>query len=246
MINKTRVKNIIIDNKMRKIEKNFLESLGYSIVELPKCNNVYEEISSHTDIFISKLGNNIIVDPSIYEFILSKLNNSENINIIKGDIEVKEKYPLDIPYNVCVIGNYAIHNFKYTSLKLLDFLKKEKYNLINVNQGYTNCSIAVIDDNSIIINDKGLYETLSKYDFDILFIEDELDIKLLKNDGEYSSKKGFIGGCISRIENKVIIFGDIDRIDKNGIISDFIKKRELEIVDFKGQDIIDYGGIVVV
>ena len=78
------------------------------------------------------------------------------------------------------------------------------------------------------------------------FIEEELDIKLLKNDLTYSLKKGFIGGCISRIENKVIIFGDLDRIDKNSKISNFIKNRGLEIIDFKGLDVVDYGGIVVI
>ena len=246
LMNKTITKKIIIDIKMRKAEKNYLTSLGYELIEIPSCYTVYEEISSHTDIFISKMGNNIVVEPSIYSFILSKLKNLDEFNIIKGDIAIKYNYPFDIPYNVCIIGNYAIHNLKYTSKKILDILKNENYNLINVNQGYSNCSIVVIDDNSIIINDKGLYEVLSKYDFEIIFIEEDLDIKLLKNNGEYSSKKGFIGGCIARIENNVIVFGDLLKIDKENKIRNFIQRKGLEIIEFKNLDVIDYGGFVVI
>ena len=37
------------------------------------------------------------------------------------------------------------------------------YEIINTRQGYTNCSIAVIDDNSAIVTDKGLYKILQKH-----------------------------------------------------------------------------------
>ena len=237
-------KYIIIDNRMRKIEKDYLKSLGYKLIELPKNNSVYEEISSHTDIFALKTYNTIIAEPSIYD-ILIKVNINKNISVIKGEKIVENEYPLDIPYNVCIIGNYAIHNFKYTSKKVIDILNEKGYITINTKQGYTNCSIAVIDDNSIIINDKGLYKILSNYDFNILYIEEELDIKLLcKN--KYSKKHGFIGGCIARIDNKIIVFGDLNKIDNDGKIREFIQRRKLQIVDFKGLDVIDYGGVVVI
>ena len=243
-------KYLFIDSKMRNIEKQYLKSLNkYNIIDICKNNNLYEEISSHVDISVLKINNNIIIEPLVFENLNSNIiTNKEisNYKLIIGDVTHKDKYPFDIAYNVCIIGNYAIHNFKYTSKKVLEILKKESFNLINVEQGYTNCSIAVIDDNSLIINDRGLYRVLSKYNFDILFIEEELDIKLLKNDLTYSLKKGFIGGCIARIENKVIIFGDLDKIDKNSKISNFIKNRGFEIIDFKGLDVIDYGGIVVI
>ena len=241
------VKKIIIDSRMRNIEKKCLESLGYKLVELPRSNDVYEEISSHTDIFVSKIGKNVIVEPSIYELVLNECGSKKSdIQIIKGDIKIKHNYPFDVPYNVCIIGSYAIHNFKFTSRSILEILKKEKYNLINVNQGYTNCSIAIIDKNGIIINDNGLDNSLPKKDFEILLVERDLDIKLLMNNGKYSSKKGFIGGCISRIDDKIIVFGDLNRIDRNGKIRNFIKNRRLEIIEFEGLDVIDYGGVLII
>ena len=93
---------IIIDNRMRNIEKECLTSLWYRLIEFPNRNNVYEEISSNADIFISKIGNSIIIEPSIYELLVSKISNYEESEFLQGDVLVKYNYPFDIPYNICI------------------------------------------------------------------------------------------------------------------------------------------------
>lgn len=224
---------------MRNIEKEYLKSLGYNIIELNSQNNVYEEISSHVDIFCTKINNKIVLDPCVYnEFTLDKKY------VVKGKSYLKEKYPFDVAYNVCQIGKNVVHNFKYTDEIVLEIIQKEKLNMININQGYSNCSIAVIDGNSAIVTDKNIYEILVKNKINVLLIEDDLDIKLLHNNGYYSNMKGFIGGCIARIEDKVVIFGDLSKIDKHGNIRKFIESRNLKIIEFRGMDVIDYGGIL--
>ena len=154
-------------------------------------------------------------------------------------------YPFDIKYNVCVIGKKALHNFEYTDSRIKEELQEQGYELINTTQGYTNCSIAVIDDNSAIVTDRGLYKILQKHNIDVLYLEYEPDIKLLNKD-EYSKRNGFIGGVISRLDDKVFVSGDLNKIDRNEQIRKFIEKRNLEIIEFKGLDVIDYGGIVVI
>ena len=64
------------------------------------------------------------------------------------------------------------------------------------------------------------------------------------NNGKYSDKKGFIGGVISRIDDNIIISGDLNKIDQNNSIRNFIKSKNLNIIEFKGLDVIDYGGII--
>lgn len=228
---------LIIDERMRQIEKDKLKSLGYELVEISQNSKVYSEISSHVDIFVCKIGDTLIVEPTQYNQLKLKLPN-----IKKGNEEVEEKYPYDIKYNVCTIGKKAFHNFEYTDLQIKEELIKQGYELINTNQGYTNCSIAVIDDNSAIVTDKGLYKILKKYDVDVLYLKYEPDIKLLNNH-QYSNRKGFIGGAIARIDDKVIVFGDLDKIDNNNQIRKFIKDRNIELIEFKGLDVIDYGGV---
>ena len=231
-------KRVIIDNRIRKIEKEKLIELGYELIEINTSTKVYPEISSHVDIFACKVRDKIIIEPTQYQNIMPYVKN-----IIKGQDEIQEKYPDDIKYNVCTIGKKAIHNFQYTDEKLKQELINNNYELINTTQGYTNCSIAVIDDNSAIVSDKGLYKILKFHDIDTLLVENNLDIKLL-NGENYSSKKGFIGGCITRLGDSIIVFGDLNKIDIDGRIRDFLTSKKIKIIEFKDLDIIDYGGLI--
>lgn len=243
---------------MRQIEKLKLNELGYELIELKQSPNVYTEISSHVDIFTCKVGNTLIIEPSQYNYIKIQLKEKaktkqtieevekeeqEKMKILKGEEEVEIKYPFDIKYNVCTMEKKAFHNFKFTDLKVKEELIKQGYELINTTQGYTNCSIAVIDEKSAIVTDKGLYKILKKHNIDVLYLEDELDIKLLDID-KYSNRKGFIGGAISRVGENVVVFGDLYKIDINDKIRKFIHEKELNIIEFKELDVIDYGGIV--
>lgn len=230
-------KSLIIDSRMRDVEKDKLIDLGYELLEIIKNEEIYEEISSHVDIFACKVGKKIVIEPSQY------IKMHQNESCIKGQSKVKSKYPEDIKYNVCIIGKKAIHYFEYTDEILKQELINNGYELINTKQGYTNCSIAVIDNNSAIVTDKGLFKILKAHGIDVLFIQEELDIKLF-NENKYSDKKGFIGGCISRIGNKIIVFGDLNKIDEKQKIRNFINRKGLEIIEFKGLDVIDYGGII--
>lgn len=234
---------IIVDNRIRKIEMEFLNKLDRNILALPSINNVYEEISSHVDIYISKIKDTLIIEKAMYDNIKEKVLDND-ICIVRGNETVKNPYPNDILYNVCVIGNNAIHNFKYTDKKLLEIIDKKGLNKININQGYSNCSIAVIDDNSAIVSDKKIANILQKNGIDTLYIDEKLDIKLLDKKGNYSKMSGFIGGAIERMENNVIVFGDLNKIDKENKIRNFITSRNLNVIDFKGFDVIDYGGII--
>lgn len=231
------MKYVLIDERMRDIEKDKLKELGYELIKIKQSEEVYTEISSHVDIFACKIENKIIIEPTQY-VVLPKLKSFE-----QGIDNIEAEYPFDIKYNVCTIGKIAIHNFKYTDKKIQQELIKSGYELIQTTQGYTNCSIAVIDDKSAIVTDEGLYKILQNQNIDVLFLKNELDIKLLRTIG-YSNKNGFIGGAISKIGDNIIVFGDLSKIDKENQIRSFIEDRNLNIIEFKGLDVIDYGGII--
>ncbi len=236
---------ILIDKRMRNVEKNMLKYLGYKLVPIETSNNVYAEISSHVDIFTTKIGDTLIVEKSKYDDLVFMLKDTE-YNIISGKENVEMKYPNDIKYNVCIIGNYAVHNFKYTDKVVLKELKENGYELINVEQGYTNCSVAVIDESSVITTDRKIAEKLIANNISVLLLDYTPDIKLKDEYGNYSNMNGFIGGAIGRVDNNIIVFGDLNKIDRENKIRDFIKIRNLKLIDFKDLDVIDYGGIVEV
>ena len=236
------MKQVIIDNRMLSIKKDMIRKLGYNIVELPCSDILYPEISSHPDIFCCKINDKVIIEEKMYERINEKIYDKSNIVISKQNLE--KKYPYDVIYNICQIGKNVIHNFKYTNKEALNLIDKCNLNKINIKQGYSNCSIAVIDENSVIVSDEKVAEILSENKIDILNINWNLDIKLLNSKGTYSNMTGFIGGAISRLDDYVIVFGDLEKIDKNNIIRSYITKKGFKIIDFKGLDVIDYGGII--
>lgn len=80
---------IIVDKKIRNCEEEYLKSLGYNIWKVENSNNVYDEISSHVDIFFTKLNDKIVVEPTFY----NKLNSCYD-KCIKGNSILKSlEYP---------------------------------------------------------------------------------------------------------------------------------------------------------
>lgn len=219
------MQNVIIDSRIRDIEYNYLSKF-FNVIRLPLSNDVYEEISGHSDIFYTKINNQVIVAP-----------NAEVMEqqFIMGKEKVGKEYPKDVLYNVCQIGNKVIGS-KYTD-------KSIKPDII-VKQGYVKCSMAVTSDNSCITSDKGIANVLESNNIDVLYIE-ENNIKLLKKDASASTMKGFIGGASFVFDNKFVLFGDSNNLSNKDKIIQHLDKYNLELVDFKGLHIYDYGGGII-
>lgn len=132
---------IVIDSRMREIEKEYLSRFGDLIEILPQ-DSVYEEISGHPDIFFTKLNNFLFRAP-----------NLEMKVGISGEDMVGFNYPEDIRYNVCQVGNFVVHNFKYTDKRVLEYINENGFEKVQVNQGYSNCSTCVISNNACITSD---------------------------------------------------------------------------------------------
>ncbi|MDF2866232.1 MAG: hypothetical protein K0R72_1050 [Clostridia bacterium] len=230
---------VIIDERVNtEIKKYFLE-LGYEIIKIKKHDNIYSEISSHTDIFCLKLGNTVIYEKdAVSDMLYNKYD------YFHGD-NVENIYPKTAAYNVCVIDNFVIHNFKITDKKILEKLNEMKYTFIDVKQGYSRCSILPLDNRCCITSDKGIYNKLIQNDFDVLYVDSsELDIKLFNEDGTYSNMSGFIGGCSCVLNDTVIFFGDVDKLKCKEKLINYINSRGYKIKDFKKMDVIDYGSCI--
>lgn len=219
------MQNVIIDSRIRDIEYNYLSKF-FNVIRLPLSNDVYEEISGHSDIFYTKINNQVIVAP-----------NAEVMEqqFILGKEKVGKEYPKDVLYNVCQIGDKVIGS-KYTD-------KSIKPDII-VKQGYVKCSIAVTSNNSCITSDKGIAKVLKRNNIEVLYVE-ENDIKLLKKDATASTMKGFIGGASFVFDNKFVLFGDSNNLSNKDKIIQHLDKYNLELVDFKGLHIYDYGGGII-
>lgn len=245
-----KLKFCIVDGRITNELENELLDRGIRILKTPKCAEVYEAISYHPDIQFFNCGNGkIIVAPNVYEKYVEILNdfyheknNEEDykIDLIKGEKYLSKRYPDDIAYNVCVVGKYALHNFEYTDKKVLKYLDENGFERINIKQGYSKCSICVVDDKSIITADKGIVESIEKSGADIEYLlirEGNIDL--------FDMNFGFIGGCTGLLSNSEIGFlGEIKEHPDFDKISEFLKQRGKTAVSLSKEKLIDLGSII--
>lgn len=227
---------ILLDYRIDKRIENYFKSLNYEIIKIEKQSNIYAEISGHPDVFACRVKDKIILSEN-----LTNIINLENMML---GSKVEGKYPNTAKYNVCFIDNYAIHNFKNTEPLLFDLIRKNNFELIDITQSYARCSILGLKNKSCITTDQGVYKTLIKNGFDVLFVEED-NIKLLDDKEETSKMKGFIGGCTAVIDNKVVIYGELSKFKNSEVIREFIVSKGYEIIEFKGMDITDYGSYII-
>lgn len=228
----------IVDGRIDKEIEDNLEKLGLKIIKTIKCNEVDESIAYHPDIVIHPISHNtLIVAPNVFGYYEEKLENM-GINLIKGEKFLSSKYPEDIAYNVGRLKGIAIHNFKYTDEVLKFYLKKQNLDFVNVNQGYTKCSLAIVGEESGITADYPMYEKLKSLGYNILLIEPG---HVLLEGQNY----GFIGGTNGSLYNgKSIISGSLNGHPNSDEILNFFKKNNQDLIFLSKKNILDIGTII--
>ena len=213
--------NIYVSNKVHTLFRFRLEQLGYQIVQVLDSPFLSEGIASHADLFMCKMG------------------CGTDSPIFFGDpSKPKTPYPEDATYNAACTGSFFIHRLAISDSELLQKAIDMDMVLIDVRQGYAKCNVVVVNENSLITSDKGIYNVLGRYlDIDCLLVQSGY-VAL----SGYST--GFIGGASGRIGNCVYFHGnlkghpDFDRIIK------FIKERDLEVEWFEDFPLTDIGSIL--
>lgn len=209
-----------------------------TIIPTIKCDSVDDSISYHPDIVIHPINNNtLIISPEVYDYYYERLNGM-GIKLIKGHTLLQKRYPMDIAYNVGRVNRFAFHKLEYTDSVLKSHLINENINLVNTKQGYSKCSMAVINETSIITADKNIYLKLLDLQFDALLIASG-HIVLEKQ------KYGFFGGAIGNFSpDRVLFSGHIEDHPDQIRIKSFITQRKIEIVYLSKDRICDIGTII--
>ncbi len=213
-------KNIYLSENVNNALVEYLITKGWTIKIVPPYSKIKTGISSHPDIYMCKLG---IFDEA---------------EVFFGDkAALGEKYPADVVYNAACTGKYFIHNLKYTSPELLKLAKNRGFTLINTRQGYSKCSLALIDENSVITSDEGAAKALKNAGLDVLLIE---KAHILLKGYDY----GFIGGACGRVGNVMVFNGDISAHPDYERIEDFILSKGLSLKFFPEYPLEDIGSLI--
>lgn len=229
------LKYAFVDYRISKEEKYNLESLGCTVITCPPSPLLYEAISGHPDILIHLINNKKVIVHKDIDFNFIQLLENLNLEIYFSLNSLKDTYPYDIILNAVNLKDYFIHSLKFTDKNLLNNLSRKK--LINVNQGYTKCSTAVVKDNAIITSDTSIYQALKSEPIDVLLLPAG-DIILPGLD------YGFIGGTCGKADDKIVFYGTLEKYKYGDLVLDFLKKHQMIPFYLSDTPLIDRGSIL--
>lgn len=228
-------KCVLIDYRTPFCVVNTLKEMNIDVRFTSKFPVLYDAVNGHPDMVFCRVDENIFVcEPTLYDYYKAMF---PTLNIIKGETRITGTYPYDIAYNTARVGDYAICNMEYTDKKILEYLDKNNIKIINVKQGYSKCSICVVDDNSIITSDKGIAKKSSEY----------LNVLLIKEGNIIlpGVSSGFIGGCSGKLADDILaVCGNLKYHSDYNAISDFCNKCGVNIVSLSDEQLFDVGTII--
>lgn len=216
---------------------NVLETIGIQCVYIQKHKRLQDPVSCHADMILHHLGENNILAAKgeVHTFLeLQRLGfRCEYISSLLDSI-----YPNDVLLNACRIGNLLLCNTKVISREILDYCNKNKIEVEHVNQGYTKCSVCVINENAVITADQAIARICRNNNIDVLEIHPG---NIILEGLSY----GFIGGCCGLIDKNLIAFtGNIEAHPDGASIKSFLNSYDMEYISLLNSELIDIGGIL--
>lgn len=221
----------LADNKLI----DYMKTRG-SVILVPPDERLDTRISSHPDLVISVIDDTLIIDENANRDIYHQLD-ALGVPYIVGNARLSKIYPQDIEYNAVITKDFFLHNLKFTNSLLLKHSTDSNKKLLHVKQGYAKCSTVVVDDQTLITSDKGIYNA-AKEDMNILLIQQG---HVLLNGYDF----GFLGGASASFEDAVIFHGDLSKHPDFLLIQSFIKAAQKEVLYFDDFPLTDIGSVLV-
>ncbi|MGN0162246.1 MAG: DUF6873 family GME fold protein [Candidatus Ornithomonoglobus sp.] len=227
-------KQIVTDYRTSPEAAAELGRLGYEVVFTKPLPELYREIQGHADIQLHIFNGKAFCAPQTYSHYREALRGTE---VICGASELSAQYPYDIAYNTCEIGGYAVCSRKFTDAAIISEYEAAGRKILNTRQGYAKCSICVVNHESAITADEGIYKLLKENGINVLNIRQGY-IRLY-------DMGGFIGGASGLLEENVLAFnGDIRTHPDCDSILDFCRSCGVEVVSLAKGELQDVGSIM--
>lgn len=213
-----------------------LTELGITPILIKMNPFLDEETCSHADMLLFQKNSTSFVvskeQKSAAEYLTGRGAN------VKFEDNVAAPYPNDVKLNAVIIGSKIICNKKYVSKRIYESAEKNKKEIINTKQGYSKCSICLINEKAVITEDAGLYTLLKNCQVDVLKIQPGY---------VYLSEKhsGFLGGASGLINKNTIFFnGNIEQHPDYIQIAEFLRKHGIKSIYNKSKRLTDIGSIL--
>jgi len=227
---------VCLSENAHTILKTALAGKGYELIEIRKTDAVYSAVSSHGDIYLCKIGDGIVVAPEQLPLIRDMLLRC-GVRFTPGASALGGRYPENVKYNAAQVGRFLIHRIHSTDPVVLEKAGEHGLEPVSVRQGYTKCSLVIVDDRSVITSDAGLARSLKQLGIDVL----PVSVGHVKLPG---FPYGFLGGASGRLGEEVIFNGDLSAHPDFLRIKEFIERRGLRVTWFPEYPLEDIGSII--
>ena len=230
---------VITDHRICAEAISALENYGFESILLPSANYLATPVASHTDMLIFIGFGRIFCHRKYYESnsaLIDRIATLSGLELTLSDEPTSEKYPLDVLFNACLVGNRLICNEKTVSKLILEAARGSGCEIINVPQGYTKCSISVVSEDAIITADKAIAVACRNSSIDVLEIS-KGNVFLPPYD------YGFIGGTSGAWSDKVYFCGSIDSHPDGETIKAFCLKHQKNAISLTNGKLQDVGSL---
>lgn len=230
------MKQIITDYRTSEVTKAELNKLGFSVIETRPITTLYAEVKGHGDMQVHIVNGKAVCEPEVYEYYKFVL---KDVEAVCGSVRIIGKYPYDIAYNTCAIGEYAVCKESHTAPEIIEEYNRLNYKIIDTKQGYAKCSLCIVDSETAITSDGGLYKQLTSIGLNIL--------KIRPGYIHLGNMQGFIGGASGLIKPNLLTFnGDISTHPDYFNIKDFCKNSGVEILSLNNGELVDIGSFMTI
>ena len=235
-------KYIIIGQKYSDIFKKKLEDIGLIPIFVPDNPYVDPRLSGHADLSVFGSEQNMIwIAPHLKNTEFEKKLEEIGAKIKYPDISQAVKYPDDAQLNIAKVGKNLIYGKKSACRCIVEYLINFcDYKPIPVNQGYSKCSTLVVDESSIITQDRGIAAAATKAGLNVL----EISPGYVRLDGfEY----GFLGGSGFLVNQNLMAFtGRINQHRDYLRIRDFLAQRGIDTLILTDFPVFDIGSAIII
>lgn len=232
---------IFLSENTSDVLTDYLLHQNHDLIRVHSTSLVYGSIATHPDIYMCAVGHELVLSPSARLSVtpseLSTAASRLGCKLHIGSCAPGKSYPDDIAFNGACVGKYFIHNLGFTDKALAELALARGLTMVHVKQGYTKCSLAVIDDQSVITSDKGIAK--------VLLSATSLNVLLIRH-GHIElpgQREGFIGGTCGRVGDEILFHGCISAHPDYAEIRAFIESRRLRIREFD-HVLTDIGSII--
>lgn len=227
-----KLRQLILGEKYKKVLQSALFDRNITPIWLKNNNSVDKRLEGHCDLMAVHLGGSKI---AVQADRIDSCENINNVELIKIAAPLKPEYPYDAGLNICIVGDRLIYNPKSANPQIVSQINGAR---LCCKQGYTKCSICVVDENSIITADNKIAFIASAAGLNVLSVNE----KLTALDG---FEHGFIGGASFKINrNEMAFTGTINNSNERKRIESFLDNRGVQAVYLTDEPIFDIGSAI--